>query len=128
MPGKKIVRTPTEDTPSQELRDFFNETWGEFKTEYLPFVEWTAEKDFHFIVIEFLDDEPPESYTNKWNRDQYKKEVRQDDEAKILSGGKRLWGAIRTYCIKNNIRLCPGTWQIQRHGNGFDTQYLVSHI
>jgi len=127
MTAKKTIRTPTEDTPETNLRDFFNATWGEFKSEYLPFVEWIRENDYQFVLIQFLDNEPPESYTNKWNRDQYKKEVRQDDEAKILSGGKRLWGAIRDYCVKNKILLDKGLFMIQRHGSGFDTNYTVSH-
>lgn len=113
-------------TPTEPIR--MDDVWNNFKVDYLPFAEWISnpDADEYFMIIHFEEDVPT-PYVNKWNREQFKMKVRQNEMTKILSGGKRLFQFIREFCIKENK--LPSVFdeiQITRFGNGFDTNYKIS--
>lgn len=124
MVKKKIIPAKT----LTELPDF-KEFFGEFESEYKPFVSWYLDIDNpnqKSIEIEFISNKPDE-YTNKWDKTQWKIEVIQDQEECILSGGKRLFKTILGYCKKENkLPIDLGKCQLLRIGSGFDTRYKLS--
>jgi len=108
-----------------------DEFWGDFQTEYKNFVEWTYDKETgnKFAIVSFIEDKPSK-YTNKWNREQWKILVQDDyNEEVILSGGKRLFNAIRKTCVENEC--LPTELEpiiIWRIGSGFDTKYKIEDV
>lgn len=120
MPPKK-TKTTTEITTLDEI-------WGDFETEYRPFVEWYYDKETEnkFCKITFAED-VPEKYVNKWNRTQWKIKVQNDyDEECMLSGGKRLFQTILRYCKENGKKPTEvGEIILWRMGSGFDTKYKI---
>ena len=118
---KKISKTTTEPIKLADI-------WDNFKADYKPFVEWLVDADnlsHTFIIVEFISD-APELYKNKWGRDQYKMEVYQSTEEKILSGGKRLFLQLKKLCLSENCKPSElGNVLIIRQGSGFDTNYSV---
>jgi hypothetical protein len=114
-------------TPTEPLR--FDDIWNGFKSDYLPFVEWIQAEndDFQFCIVKF-EENAPISYINKWSREQFKMKVSSNDEMKMLSAGKKLFQRIKAFCISEN--LLPTDLkevQIDRFGNGFDTDYKIQY-
>lgn len=115
-------------TPTEPIS--FDDVWNGFKQDYLPFVEWVSQPDDNssFCIITF-DENAPIAYKNKWSREQYKIKVHQDEFPKMLSGGKKLFIAIKEFMKKENKLLVDiGKVQIDRIGSGFETDYKVSKI
>lgn len=115
-------------TPTEGFN--INDAWNAFKVDYLKFVEWyrTKDDDGSYIVGKFEEDTPT-AYTNKWNREQYKIQFDQDGQSKCLSGGKKLFAAIRTICLKSKCNpIDLGIVQINRIGSGFETDYIIDQI
>jgi hypothetical protein len=111
--------------PTEELK--MDDIWNNFKSDYLPFVEWRTDADTEetFVIVEFLDDAPV-PYTNKWSREQFKMRVNQDNEERMLSAGKKLFIALKKYCM--SAVLLPsqlGNVAVVRIGSGFDTEYKI---
>jgi len=119
-PKKKTIKKTTTQHP--DLQSFF----GEFKTEYLPFVQWYYKSDkAKLAVVDFLEDKP-QQYKNKWDRIQWKMRVMQYEEEMILSGGKRLFQTLYRFCEEaNKMPTELGLVAIFRIGNGFDTKYKI---
>jgi len=124
VPAKKThTRAPNE--VEEQMVDWF----GSFEVEYVSFVEWIrdSETDTVCVIIEFPDDNPPEEYKNKWDRQQWKKRVLQDEEDRVLSGGKRLWSAFVMFCKKTGkLPSELGLVRVDRIGSGFETRYKFS--
>lgn len=122
MPDKK-PKTPTEPFT-------MDDAWDGFKADFLPFVEWMVDStdSFSFCQIEFIEDSPT-AYKNKWSRDQWKIQVRQDGSPKIMSAGKRLFMTLREFCYQNKMKPSElGIVQVDRFGSGFETGYRVMFI
>jgi len=119
-PKKKTIKKTC--TQNLGLESFF----GEFKTEYLPFVIWHYKSDnVKIAVVDFLEDKP-QQYKNKWDRIQWKMRVMSEDEEVILSGGKRLFQTLYRFCQEvNQLPTDIGLTTIYRLGNGFDTKYKM---
>ncbi len=117
---KKTPKTPTEKVT-------FDDAWNGFKSDYLPFVEWIkTEEGFQMIIIKFTENNPT-PYVNKWSREQFKMTCEQDESAKVLSAGKKLFIKLKAYCvIENALPVDLGLIQIDRFGSGFETDYRVS--
>lgn len=120
MNGKK--KSTTKKTTTEPIR--WKELFGEIQTEYLPFVNWHYIDENHKIAnLEFISDKV-DPYINKWDRQQWKISVFQEEEDKILSGGKRLFQTLQRFCMKHNMRPSElGFISIHRLGGGFDTKY-----
>jgi hypothetical protein len=117
---QKKTKSPTEILKMDDI-------WNNFKSDYLPFVEWRVDADSEetFVIVEFIEDAPI-PYTNKWSREQFKMRVNQDNEERILSAGKKLFMALKKYCM--NAVLLPsqlGLVAIIRIGSGFETDYKI---
>lgn len=120
---KITARTPTESIK-------FADIWDNFKSEYLPFVEWLSHPDdgYSFIVVEFRENAPT-PYVNKWSREQFKMKVSQNNEEKMLSAGKKLFMKLKSFCVsENKLPSDLGLIQIDRIGSGFDTDYKVQYF
>lgn len=115
---KTIEKTVTEQ---KSILNFFSE----FKTEYIPFINWyikpNGEKN---AILEFVEDRPTK-YMNKWEREQWKIKVIDDMQGEAyLSGGKRLFQTILAFCSKHNkLPTELGVLILHRIGSGFDTRY-----
>lgn len=108
-------------TEDPKFKDFF----GDFEIEYLPFVEWLIVDDDTKLASVTFEDEKPTEYKNKWARTQWKMKVIQDADLRMLSGGKRLFSSLSSFCKKHNkYPVSLGIVNIFRIGNGFDTKYL----
>lgn len=113
--------------PTEPIR--FDDFWNEFKVEFLPFVEWVhnAEDDCDFIDVTFKENAPV-AYKNKWAREQYKIQVIQGNDDKILSAGKKLFTKLKSFMIQENKLLMDlALVRIIRFGSGFETDYTVGH-
>lgn len=114
-----------EKAPTEDLN--FEEFFGDFEIEYLPFVEWSITIDDNKSIEFNFESNEPIKYTNKWNREQWKINVYQDNDLRLLSGGKRLFSSILLFCKKNNKKpIDLGQVVIVRYGSGFDTKYVIS--
>lgn len=117
-------RLPTEKIT---LSDIFDN----FENEYKEFVEWFVvdmDNNIYKTEVIFLEDAPVQ-YKNKWNRDQWKIEVESDGTLKMLSGGKRLFTALKNLCLANTQQPSQlGSVEIRRKGNGFDTSYVMFKV
>lgn len=121
--NEKKPKTPTEG---------FNldDAWNGFKSDYLPFVEWMKDStdSFEFCQISFIDDVPT-AYVNKWSREQWKMQVIQNENKKILSAGKRLFMSLREFCYENKKKPSElGIVQLDRFGSGFEVGYRLLFI
>ena len=118
----KNKKAPTEPIT---LSDAFNA----FDIEYKEFVDWyrdLGDAGCVYCIVKFLENQPVK-YTNKWNREQWKILVESEDTEKILSGGKRLFKALKALCIKyNKYPKDLGVIRVDRYGSGFDTHYKMS--
>lgn len=115
-----MVKTPTESLNLGDMWDFA-------KVEYLPFAEWMTDDDENVCCIIEFSSNTPDKYENKWKREQWKIEIKQYDEKRILSGGKRLFAAIRSFCNeRGKMPMDLGKVRIDRLGDGFETDYKVS--
>ena len=123
MPNTKNTKkkTPTEITTIDEF-------FGDFESEYKPFIEWFIDKeeDCKFANVIFVENQPIK-YTNKWGNTQWKILVLNDvEEEAYLSGGKRLFQAIMRFCKKEEkLPSDLGITTIKRIGSGFDTRYKL---
>jgi len=115
-------------TPTQPPT--FLDAWNGFKESYTEFVKWQEVEsgDYVFCQIKLLDENPTQ-YENKWKRIQWKMLVEQDGEERMLSGGSRLFVALKKCLSFLNLPFekLP-TLQVNRIGSGFDISYKVIPI
>lgn len=115
-------------TPTQPPT--FLDAWNGFKESYTEFVKWqqSTDDEFEFCQIRLIDESPIE-YKNKWNRIQWKMLVEQDGEERMLSGGSRLFVALKKCLVSLNVAhdKLP-ILQVDRIGTGFDITYKVKPV
>lgn len=124
---KKSTQKPKTTTEFPDIREFF----GDFKTEYTPFVSWYSDpvrSDLKTCIVSFKENKPIK-YKNKWDREQWKILVEDDyDTTALLSGGKRLFQTIMGFCQKEHkLPMDLDAILISRIGSGFDTKYKIEY-
>lgn len=127
---KKTSRKESEENLEPREKQPWESGWDEFDDERFEFVEWTVQDaNISFCIIEFESDAPVK-FVNKWGREQWKILVSQNVNQKWLSGGKRLFEAIKRLCKEFNSspRGIHGVIRINRIGKSVMSQYTAECI
>lgn len=127
---KTTKRAKTEDDSEVLASNPWLGEWDKFDESRYEFVTWVPTNDSRYVVqIKFIESSPTE-FTNKWGRQQWKILVIQNKGERWLSGGKRLFEAIKRLAVEFNLppNSIPGNVRIYRIGRSVESRYTAEVI
>jgi len=109
------------------------EGWAKFEKFY-PFAKYTETKAgvYEIVVNNFIDDYPS-TYLNKWGGTRYRVLCMLVSDKQVqhwLTGGKRLFTALKEFCIAEGIpklSVMQHPIRITRYGKNVDARYEVDY-
>lgn len=105
MDAKKSTKKKEDDNldVGKGPADGWLANWNEFDEERFEYIDWRPiDANSCQCIINFESDAPTK-FVNKWGREQWKILVRQEGSLKWLSGGKRLFEAIKRLCKESEL-------------------------